>query len=81
MPKSLEDLLMTITPLKGVCRKASADEVLPADKKIDLFDCESEETEVDEVEAFDIDDEDIDMTLETIKKAGNAGIVQEIIQT
>ena len=47
---------MTITPLKGIRRKASADDVLPPDEGIELFDCQDEEIEVDEFEAFDIDD-------------------------
>ena len=71
---------MTITPAKDVRRKASAEEVLPPDEGIKFFDGEGEEIEVDEVKAFDIDDEDIDMTVETIKKTGDEGIVQEIMQ-
>ena len=71
---------MTITPPKGVRRKALAGEVLPLDEGIEFFHCESGEIEVNEVEAFDIDDEDIDMTIETVKKAGDEGIVQEIMQ-
>ena len=71
---------MTITPAKDVRRKASAEEVLPPDEGIKFFDGEGEEIEVDEVQAFDIDDEDIDMTVETIKKTGDEGIVQEIMQ-
>ena len=38
-PKSLKDLLATITPPKGVRRKSSTDEV-PVDEGIELFDCE-----------------------------------------
>ena len=77
-PKSLKDLVMRITPPKGVRRKASADEV--SDEGIGLFDCEGAEIVVDEVEAFDIDNKDIDMTVETVKNAGDEGIVQEITQ-
>ena len=69
---------MRITPPKGVRRKASADEV--PEERIGLFDCEGAEIEVDEVEAFDIDNKDIDMTVETVKNAGDEGIVQEITQ-
>lgn len=70
---------MTITPFKGVFSKASINEVLPPEEENDLFECEGEEIEV-EVEAFDIDDEVIDMTMETVQKPGDEGIIQEIMQ-
>ena len=71
---------MTITLPKGVRRIALVDEVVPLDEGIKLFDCEGREIEVNEIEAFDIADEDIDMTVETVKKAGDEDIVQEIMQ-
>ena len=70
LPKSLNNLL----------RIALVDEVVPLDEGIKLFDCEGREIEVNEVEAFDIADEDIDKTVETVKKAGDEDIVQEIMQ-
>ena len=78
--KSIKDFLSTITPPKGVRRKASADKVLPPDEGIELFDWEGKEIEVDEVKAFVTDDEDISMTVENVKKVGDEGIVQEIMQ-
>ena len=84
--KSLKDLLATIMPPKGVCRKSSTDEV-PVDKGIELFDCEGEEMEIDESEEvdeneeFDTGDEDIDMATETVRKSKDEAITQEILQS
>ena len=78
--KSIKDFLSTIIPPKGVRRKASADNVLPPDEGIELFDWEGKEIEVDEVKAFVTDDEDISMTVENVKRVGDEGIVQEIMQ-
>ena len=66
---------MTITLPKGARRIALVDEVVPPVEGIELFDCEGREVEVSEVEAFDIADEDKDMTVETVKKAGDEDIV------
>ena len=85
-PKSLKDLLATITPPKGVRRKSSTDEV-PVDEGIGLFDCEGEEIEidenekVDENEEFDTDDEDVNMAAEIVRKSKDEAIAQEIPQS
>ena len=47
LSKSLKYLLMAITQPKYVHRKASADKVLPPDKRIEPFDCKGEEIKVD----------------------------------
>ena len=83
-PKSLKDLIATITPPKGVRRKSSTDEVL-VDERIELFDCEGEEMEIDESEEvdenekFDTDDEDVDMSAEIARKSKYEAIAQEIL--
>ena len=85
-PKSLKDLLATITPPKGVRRKSSTDEV-PVDERIELFDCEGEEMEIDESEEvdeneeFDINDEDVDMAEEIVRKSKDGAISQETLQS
>ena len=85
-PKPLKDLLVTITPPKGVRRKSSMDEV-PVDEEIELYDCESEEMEIDESEEvdeneeFDTDDEDVDMAAEIVRKSKDEAIAQEILQS
>ena len=63
LPKSLKDLSMMITPPKGVSQKALADEVLLPGEGTELFNCEGEEIKV-EVEACDVNDEDVNMTEE-----------------
>ena len=85
-PKSLKDLLATITPPKGVRRKSLTDEV-PVDEGIELFDCEGEEMEIDESEEvdeneeFDTDYEDVDMAVEIVRKSKDEAIAQEILQS
>ena len=70
-PNFLKDLIATVTPPKGVRRKAVVDDSPPDVEGIELSDCEGEvievekETEKEEIEEFETDDEEIDMAIET----------------
>ena len=86
-PNSLKDLIATITPPKGVRRKAVIDDSSPDDEGIELFDCEGEvievekETEKDEIEEFETDDEEIDMAIETTETNDDGVSINTVLES
>ena len=86
-PPSLKDLIATITPPKGACRKAVVDDSPPDDEGIELFDCEGEvievekETEKEEIEEFETDDEDTDMAIETTETNDDGVSINKVLES
>ena len=86
-PNSLKDLIATITPPKGVRRKAVVDDSPPDDEGIELFDREGEvievekETEKEEIEEFETDAEDIDMAIETTETNDDGVSINKVLES
>lgn len=87
-PKTLKDLIATITPPKGVRRKSTTpDDGVPPDEGIELLDCEDSElkddepAEKEEIEEFNTDDEEIEFRIENSEKVDDRETVKDVLNS
>ena len=84
----MKDLIVTITPPKGVRRKSTTpDDGIPPDEGIELLDCEDSELEDDEpaekeeIEEFNTDDEEIEFGIQNSEKVDGRETVKDVLNS